>query len=186
MPYPSQINRETIVETAVDLIEQHGVAWLSLAKLAKALGVKAPSLYRYVRNKNELLRAVNLRTSNALTVNLRDSALETSADPIEQLLHIATAYLAFAREHPALYRLVFNSPGDDLRPDEATLAAQAMQLQDLVVAITGEANSLAALRGLWAMLHGFVLLDLTDQMRRGGDLDAQFRQIIGAYLAGWG
>jgi AcrR family transcriptional regulator len=35
---------------------------VSLAMLAASFGIKAPSLYRHVKNKAELLQAVNLLT----------------------------------------------------------------------------------------------------------------------------
>ena len=48
----------------------------------------------------------------------------------------------------------------------------------------GEADSLPALRGLWALAHGYVSLELTDSLQRGGDLSATFDRAIRAYLAG--
>ncbi|MCA9902121.1 MAG: helix-turn-helix transcriptional regulator, partial [Anaerolineales bacterium] len=60
MPYPSQVNRETIVAQAWQLIEAEGADNLSLSKLAEQLGIKAPSLYRHVGSKAGLLQAINL------------------------------------------------------------------------------------------------------------------------------
>jgi hypothetical protein len=51
--------------------------------------------------------------------------------------------------------------------------------------ITGEAESLPALRGLLALMHGFVMLELAQQFRRGGDLDAAYDKAVRAYLNGW-
>ncbi len=62
MPYPSQIDRDKIIQQAAAMTATDGVDNLSLHKLAAALGVKAPSLYRYVSNKTELIQAVNLAT----------------------------------------------------------------------------------------------------------------------------
>ena len=42
MPYPSQIDRESIVRTAVEMIEEDGAGALTLGKLAKTLGVRTP------------------------------------------------------------------------------------------------------------------------------------------------
>ena len=51
--------------------------------------------------------------------------------------------------------------------------------------ISGQAHSLTALRGIWALIHGFILFELTGQLRRGGDLEAAFVQSVEAYLNGW-
>jgi AcrR family transcriptional regulator len=185
MPYPARIDRDTIVATAADLIAQHGVEWLSLAKIARVLGVRAPSLYRHVGSRAELLRAVNLQTNAALTAALRAAAEQPTGDPHDRLMQMARAYRAFAHDHPAIYGLAFTNTLSDLRPDEDALEQLALPLQAQMAAISGEADSLPALRGLWALLHGYVMLELSAQMRRGGDLAATFDRVVAAYLCGW-
>ena len=51
--------------------------------------------------------------------------------------------------------------------------------------ITGEAQSLAALRGALALVHGFVMLELKGQLEREGDVGAAFAAAVQAYLQGW-
>jgi hypothetical protein len=47
------------------------------------------------------------------------------------------------------------------------------------------AQSLAALRGLLALVHGFVMLEMNNQLRRSGSLEEAFTQSAAAYLRGW-
>jgi len=49
------IDREGMVEVALELLDDVGVEGLSMRRLAQRLGVKAASLYWHVRNKEELL-----------------------------------------------------------------------------------------------------------------------------------
>jgi AcrR family transcriptional regulator len=49
------LSRERVLETAVELADRHGIEWLSMRKLADALGVAAMSLYYYVPNKVDLI-----------------------------------------------------------------------------------------------------------------------------------
>jgi AcrR family transcriptional regulator len=49
------LSRERVLETAVELADQHGLEWLSMRKLADELGVAAMTLYYYVPNKTELI-----------------------------------------------------------------------------------------------------------------------------------
>jgi TetR/AcrR family tetracycline transcriptional repressor len=49
------IDREGMVEAALELLDDVGVEGLSMRRLAERLGVKAASLYWHVRNKEELL-----------------------------------------------------------------------------------------------------------------------------------
>lgn len=49
------VTREQVVRTAIALLDEVGLAGLTLRRLAAELGVQAPALYWHVRNKRELL-----------------------------------------------------------------------------------------------------------------------------------
>lgn len=185
MPYPAQVTHESIVETAWELVEAEGLDQLSLGRLAAALGIKAPSLYKHIASKAALLKAVNELTEARLFEALAP-VLEQMDDPRQRLLNLARAYRAFALDHPVTYVLAYTTSDPDSRPDPARQEAAALPLQAVVAEITGEADSLAALRGLWALIHGFVLLEIHTQFRRGGELSAAYEQALAAYLDGWG
>ncbi|KKJ94968.1 TetR/AcrR family transcriptional regulator C-terminal domain-containing protein [Micromonospora sp. HK10] len=55
---PRRLDRETIVETALTLINEVGLDGLSLRRLAQELGVQGPALYRHFASKQDLLRAM--------------------------------------------------------------------------------------------------------------------------------
>ncbi|MCL2541654.1 MAG: TetR family transcriptional regulator [Nocardioidaceae bacterium] len=50
--------RSDVVARAVDVLDEHGLAELSMRRLAGELGVRASALYHHVANKDELLAAV--------------------------------------------------------------------------------------------------------------------------------
>jgi hypothetical protein len=70
------------------------------------------------------------------------------------------------------------------QPDPAQLAALAIPLQAIIAQAVGEERSLMALRGLWALVHGYVMLEMYGQFQRGGSLEATFQHVVDAYLAG--
>jgi AcrR family transcriptional regulator len=184
MPYPAQVNRETIIEKARELVEAQGVDQLSLGALARELGIKAPSLYHHFQNKTALLRAVNEATGAALVAALQD-AIDAASDIHDQIAAMFHAYRAFAHAHPAAYGLVFTNTIAELRGDPQQAEQLALPLQALMARLVGETDSLAALRGAWALMHGFVMLELAGQFRRGGDLDEAFWKVVEAYVQGW-
>jgi hypothetical protein len=100
-------------------------------------------------------------------------------------LALALAYRAFAHANPRTYLLSTTSEADELRPPEEILLRVALPLQAAIAEISGEVHSLAALRGAYGLVHGFVMLELTNQLRRGGDLESAFVQSVEAYLRGW-
>lgn len=185
MPYPAQINHEMIIERARDLIETGGPDALTLKAIAGSLGVEPPSLYRHVKNKDALLRAVNEQTWQRLVEALGRS-VATNTDPTVRLLRLAHAYREFALTNPHTYALASANTHPDRQPDPHLLERMVLPVQAVVADVLGEPVSLAALRGLWALLHGFVMLEMSGQYRRGGDLDAVFEESVRAMLAGWG
>lgn len=185
MPYPSQIDLDSIVATASAMIEQDGVEALSLGKLAEALGVRAPSLYRYFKNKAALLQAVNLRTLEELFAALNEARTQHASGPYEQLVAVAHAFRLFAHGHPRRYVLAMTAEVAVTRPDEDLLVEMILPIQAIVAELAGEAVSLSALRGYLALTHGFAMLEVHGQLQRGGNLTAAFDDSLRAYLTGW-
>ena len=184
MPYPAQISADAVLDEARALLEAEGYEALSLHRLAAALNVKAPSLYRYFDGKAALLRAVNEQLTRELVDAMR-AAADTAGDGEARLPAMFRAYRAFALAHPIGYALAFSSTIPEQRLDPAIGEALALPLQAVMAELSGEARSLDALRGAWAMVHGFVTLELSGQFQRGGSIDAAFEASIAAYVCGW-
>jgi AcrR family transcriptional regulator len=183
MPYPAQTNPEQIIETAAQLIEAEGVEQLSLTRLAAILGIKPPSLYRHIANKNALIQAVVGRTYQHLFAAYQTTQAQTAGDPTSQLRAILHAHRAFAHTHPQTYILAFTTTLPQQQAD--ALEQGALPIQALMSELSGPADSLPALRGALALAHGFVMLELKGQFRRGGDLTAAYEAAVTAYLNGW-
>lgn len=182
MPYPAQISKEIVVAEARRIIESDGVEQLSLAKLASALGVKAPSLYRHVKNKAQLLEEVAFLTFQLLIEAMSKVDASSPDSPADVLLSKCIAFRHFAHSNPRTYILANTAAN---RGDEEQLVQLVLPFQRTVSTIAGEANSLPMLRGLLALIHGFVMLELHNQLRRGGDLNQTFDQVVRAYIIGW-
>lgn len=57
-PSKPLISRSNAAEAALEVIDEHGLEDLSLALVAKKLGVRPPSLYHHFKDKSELLQEV--------------------------------------------------------------------------------------------------------------------------------
>jgi AcrR family transcriptional regulator len=183
MPYPAVVQYDLLVDTASHLIEQHGLEGLTLQSLAKAVGIAAPSLYHHFANKTALLRAVNQATEAALGQALH-SAIESQGQPQAQLKAIFQAYRAFAVAHPTTYGLLYSNSLPTLQTDPQGATQIALLLQAVMAQVVGQERSLEALRGAWALVHGFVMLELCGQFRREGDLESAFQTAIATYIQG--
>lgn len=184
MPYPTQINREAIIATAYELIERDGAEQLTLAQLADTLHVKAPSLYRHIPSKAALIQQINTHTFTLLFTTYEQARQAAAADAGAQLRALLHAHRAFAHAHPVAYVLVFTTVASAERPAEQMLEQLALPIEAIMAKLTGTDHALAALRGALALVHGFVMLELNNQFRRGGDHTLAFSDCVEAYLRG--
>ncbi len=184
MPYPAQTDRQSIIRMAQMMIERDGVEQLSLAQLAAALNIKAPSLYRHIPSKTSLLQAVNTLTFQQL-FQAYEAALVDVDMPAEVRLHaILRAHRVFAHSHPRSYVLAFTTTVREQRADASMLEQLVLPIQALMADVSSPEKSLAALRGALALVHGFVMLELNDQFQRGGDVGDAFEQAVKAFIVG--
>ena len=184
-PFPAQTGRLEIVEAACRIIESKGAAGLSLQEVAQAVGVKTPSLYNHISGKKDLLRAVVERTFRELFEAYRPALEDQNASPKERLRRILRLHREYALSHPNAYTLAYSTRDPELRADPAELERQALAVQEIMAQVSGGERSLEALRGALALAHGFVTLELREQLQRGGDLGAAFEASVEAYLRGW-
>src|SRR5258705_3524842 len=91
-----------IVATTRDLLARDGIEPLSLGAVAKALGIKPPSLYKHFASRADLEAAV-------MAIGLQELAEAMEAAGTD--LHaIGAAYRAYALANPELYRLITSAP----------------------------------------------------------------------------
>ncbi|MCW4116856.1 TetR/AcrR family transcriptional regulator [Aurantimonas sp. MSK8Z-1] len=156
---PSDL-RERLLETALELLED-GTSDLSLRAVARRAGVSAMAPYRHFPDKASLLDAVAAR-GFAL---LRKSLLAADAAPVpaEALVAQGLAYVAFARAHPSLFRLMF---AGDARPPGKTAGADPGAFEILAnrVASLAPAGVAAATLACWSLVHGLATLSLDGRL----------------------
>lgn len=85
------LNRERVLEAAVQLADEGGLATLSMRKLASSLGVEAMSLYNHVANKDDLLDGMVDRVMGevavpSLTGDWRDEMRRRATSAYEMLM----------------------------------------------------------------------------------------------------
>jgi TetR/AcrR family tetracycline transcriptional repressor len=118
-PRAARLSRERIVEAALEVVEREGLDALSMRRLAQELDVWPMSVYRYFRDKDELLDAVV--DGAAEDVVLPAAGSGSWKEQIRALLHQARGALG---RDPAGMRTLFTramlTPGA-LRISEAGL-----------------------------------------------------------------
>lgn len=174
-PAHAKTTDDAILRAAVRLVEEGGVEALTMQAVAAAVGIRAPSMYKRVRDRAALVRAVQESTTSELAADLR--RVSRGEDPRADIVAMADAYRSFARRHPGTYGLLFAALPDEMRISAASNeAAVEPLLSALASLLDGDpAGTLAAARLLVAFVHGFVSMELAGAFRLGGDVDAAWR-----------
>ena len=181
-PAPARTSNDAIIRAARHILEAEGLAGLTMRRVAEEVGVKGPSLYKRVPDREALLRAVADGVVEDLSQAL--AGADATDDPAADLGSTAVAYRDFVRRNPNAYRLLFTDLPSGANPDPAILAALGEPIVRAVARLAGEQASLEGARTFVAWAHGFVSMELAGAFRLGGDLDAAYAFGVRAIITG--
>lgn len=172
MPTPARTSLAEIVAAGRSILEAEGIDGLTMQRVAGAVGVRAPSLYKRVESRGELVRLVVDDVSRELSETVAGAA--GSGEPARDLRAAALAFRRFGLAHPRAYALVFGPLPEEVRPGLDTLAAANETILAIAAALAGPERALQGARTLVAWAHGFVSMELAGAFRLGGDIDEAF------------
>ena len=101
--------KEVLLEAARKLIEQYGPAGFSLTEAARLAGVSPAAPYRHFRDREALLAEVARSGFERFAARLDMAWNNGVPTPLSAFDALGKAYLAFARDEPASYAVMFES-----------------------------------------------------------------------------
>ena len=107
-PYHHGDLRRALIEAARVIIVRDGAQALSLRGVAREAGVSPAAPYHHFKDKQELVLAVGQLGFEELGIVMEQELAKCSDDPQERLTVIGVSYVLFARDNPALYRLMYD------------------------------------------------------------------------------
>lgn len=163
--------RDELFAVAERLLSANGYAGFSLRQVAEETGYTPTTVYRYFRDRDDLLSAVLTRWFERFAVALAE-ADATATDPTGRLLAQARGYLRFATENPAVYRVMFLE-----RMDMGILPSAKDYVDDpafgvlmrAVIALhdegkTGSHGVMESALTLWASIHGVAAMAVCSEI----------------------
>jgi len=172
VPTPARTSIQAIVAAGRAILDADGLDGLTMSRVAAAVGVRPPSLYKRVRDRSDLVRLIANDVASELTLTLDSAA--TSADPRANLRAIAGAFRAWALTHPEAFHLLFDRVPEHERIDPDLNARSAAALLRTTAELAGEADALEAARTVVAWANGFLGMELAGAFRLGGNVDRAF------------
>ncbi len=169
---PATPRAQQIAAAGRALLEAEGPEALTMRRVADALGIRAPSLYKHLPDKATLEAAIIAEGFREAAAAF-EAATDGADDPMGALV---AAFRAFASAHPHMYRLMTERPlpRERLPPGlEARTAAPLLRL-------TG---SPARARAAWAFIHGMIILELNDRFPSDGLTEDAWESGVAAFKA---
>ncbi len=158
--------REALIEAALAMIAERGLAGFAIAELARVVGVSPAAPYRHFRDRNAVIAEVARRGFESLAADLTAATAGWQADPLGALERAAQAHVAFAGREAAVYAAMFDSGFPSGEHPELVVA------RDAAFAVLRRAADAACAMGraprrppplmvalhVWSLTHGIATL----------------------------
>jgi AcrR family transcriptional regulator len=115
----TRIRREQIAAAALQLVASEGVKRLSIAAVARRVGLVPSGIYRHFPSKDAMLDAVLDLLDAKLRANV-DAARKETADPLDRLHDLFLRHIRIIREGQAFPRIMFSDEALAARPARRT------------------------------------------------------------------
>jgi AcrR family transcriptional regulator len=192
VPSPTT-TRETLLEAALQLLEERGPGALRVRDLSEAVGKSTMGVYTHFGSKQGLLEQLYLHGFSRLEERL--DAVPSAGDGRQELLEFAMAYREFALGNEALYGLMFERATPDFVPSDhsrmAALATFEMLARRIAEWRPDLADPAPDAHLAWATMHGLVSIELMHRRWGGplvahlqGDPEQNFATAINSLVAG--
>jgi AcrR family transcriptional regulator len=160
--------RASILSASIALMNEGGLAALSMREVARRAGVSHQAPYHYFADRESILAELVRDGFEKLTGYLEDS-LETVRGYDESIAAMGEAYVAFALDHSAQFRLMFRSEMVDSAHHPETHAAGKRTFDLCVKIVTGRddcdnVKDLTPVIAAWSTAHGLATLYLEGKL----------------------
>lgn len=174
--------RNTLLETSLKILAEDGAEALTLREVARRAHVSHTAPYRHFESKEALLAAIAEEGFRELIVRSANARDASAKNPRRIFEEIVWAYIKFAQDKPAHFRVMFSDliRDWDMFPSLRATGLDAFnQLLEIVRAgqaagfvRKGNAQHIAVAG--WSTVHGLALLLIAGQIRLTvGEADAE-------------
>jgi AcrR family transcriptional regulator len=179
---------------ALALIDELGPDGFALREVARRVGVSHAAPYRHYPDKRALFTALAIEGTNLLSESLLAALSAAGSDPRARFLAAAHAYVRFAVDHRAHFKVMFFASEVDRDSPEHRAASD--RCWGILLAYIAECQSSGFLApgdpleissAVWAMHHGLASLASVSALTKFGSLrtvsDAAHTHLLDGLIA---
>src|SRR6266702_4587551 len=128
---------QEILDVAIQVMAEDGVAALSLAEVARRMGMRPPSLYQYFPSKLAVYDALFERGTRQTLAILESYQSRITENPLEGIAAAQAAWNDWVMANPVLAQLLYWRPVPGFEPSPKAYPP-ALQLQELAPAAASQ------------------------------------------------
>jgi AcrR family transcriptional regulator len=178
--------RRALIEASLALIAEEGFSALTLREVARRAGVTHAAPYRHFPDKEALLAAVAEEGFRAMATLMRERMdQDKESGPLERLGACGVAYVLFAVQHPAHFRVMFgphfSTPKDHEGMSKEGGTAFGLLVQSIVqgqeAGLLREGDPMPLALMAWSQVHGLASLLVDGQLEQALQKGATAEQL---------
>lgn len=184
--------RQRIVRASIELLEEQGVAALSMREVARRAGVSHQAPYHHFADCEAILGAIAEDGFRMLHEVFAKAGRPDDRPLHERMAAGARAYIEFALDHPAHFRLMFRPelvdmercPGARAEGDRAFDLLRHFVDEAVAAGLPPDPSKDAVLLLCWSVAHGFSCLALDGPLAiktPGVEREQQISELTGAF-----
>ncbi len=156
--------RQALIDASHQLLVEKGAENFSLADACRVAGVSTAAPYKHFRDKLEILEAIVEQGFDRMAERSIAAVRSKGEGTIEGMIAMGQAYLAFALEETAVFRLMFGHNRAIKRAAQVEKTGRACfrnvieQVGIYCARNNAEGDAMQIALGLWTFVHGAACL----------------------------
>lgn len=177
------LTRQDVIDAAIACLETEGESALGVNRVARALGIKPPAIYKHLDGNAALRRAVVLVIWRRYLTLCQEQTAGLS-EPQELLRAGARATRQFAHSYPALYRVMMQFQMQPTDPEAAAIIQESLSLfkRSLQLYELNNDQLIDSMRMVNAAVYGFITLEQAGLMTLDRSIDASYDVMLNALI----
>jgi AcrR family transcriptional regulator len=166
--------KNALIAAGIDILSKEGTSALSLRSVAQKAGVSHAAPYAHFVDKQALIAAISTEGYERLYEAIRAVVAAHEHDPVRQLVEGAWAYVRFALDDPAHFKVTLSGVVEKEHDYPAFVEVSKKSFAQVVAIVqacqakgvlpNGSPDLVAV--GVWSLIHGLVSLLLENQIPR--------------------
>lgn len=177
------LDKQVIIQMAAQIADTEGYDQITLARLAKQLDIKSPSLYNHIQGLSDLRKELALFAIQKLKDRLIHAVAGRSHN--EAIIALGSEYVNFVREHAGLYEATLAAP----EQNDSDIERDSEEIVNLILRIIEpyelqKKEAIHVVRGLRSIVHGFASLELKKGFNMQIDRQESLKRVLEIFMDG--